>query len=109
MKWLIGSAVNLAPCRVRARASSGNRAGIRVRPARGSRSYARHRGRVLVQIDGARRANSFNFYKKVTGTDARPVKLLNTQSTLENLPADATVEITVTGVNDAGEGPASEP
>ena len=45
-------------------------------------------------------------------TDAEPVKLLNTQSTqqtFENLPADVTVEITVTGVNDAGEGPASEP
>ena len=45
-------------------------------------------------------------------TDAEPVKLLDTQSTrqtFENLPADATVEITVTGVNDAGEGPASEP
>jgi len=29
---------------------------------------------VLVQIDGARRAKSYNFYKKVTGTDAEPVK-----------------------------------
>jgi len=67
---------------------------------------------VLVQIDGARRANRFNFYKKVSGTDAEPVKLLNTQSTqqtFENLPADVTVEITVAGMNDAGEGPASEP
>ena len=45
-------------------------------------------------------------------TDPEPVKLLNTQSTqqtFENLPADVTVENTVTGVNDAGEGPASEP
>ena len=67
-------------------------------------------GRVLVQIDGARRANSFNYYKKVTGTDAEPVKVINTegtQHTLEGLPAGATVEITVTGVNDAGEGQAS--
>ncbi len=112
MKWLNGSAVNRAPCRVRARVSSGNRAGIRVRPPRGSRSHVRHRGRVLVQIDGARRAKSYNFYKKVTGTDAEPVKLLNTQRTqqiFENLPADSTVEITVTGVNNVGEGPASEP
>jgi hypothetical protein len=67
---------------------------------------------VLVQIDGTRRANSFNFYKKVTGTGAEPVKLLDTQSTqqtFENLPAGVTLEITVTGGNDAGEGPASEP
>ena len=66
---------------------------------------------MLVQTNGARRANSFNFYKKVTA-DAEPVKQLKTQSTqqtFENLFADATVEITVTGVNDAGEGPASEP
>ena len=40
------------------------------------------------------------------------MKLLNTQRTqqiFENLPADSTVEITVTGVNNVGEGPASEP
>ena len=67
--------------------------------------------RALIQIDGARRANSFNYYKQVVGTDAAPVKILNTpgtQHTLENLPAGATVQITVTGVNDAGEGLASE-
>lgn len=64
-------------------------------------------GRVLVQIDGARRANSFNYYQKVVGTNAAPVKLLNdpgTQQTFENLPVGATVEFTVTGVNVAGEG-----
>ena len=64
-------------------------------------------GHVLVQIDGARRANSFNYYRKVIGTDAQPVKVINTpgtQHTLEGLPVGATVEITVTGVNDAGEG-----
>lgn len=69
-------------------------------------------GRVLIQIDGARRANSFNYYKQVIGTDTEPVKLINTegtQHTAENLPAAATVQITVTGVNDAGEGQASEP
>lgn len=68
-------------------------------------------GRLLIQIDGARRANSFNYYKQVIGVDAQPVKLLNTQGTqhtAENLPAGATVQITVTGVNDAGEGQASE-
>ena len=68
-------------------------------------------GRVLVQLDGARRANSFNYYQQVTGTDPEPVKLLNTegtQQTFENLPVGATIEFTVTGVNDAGEGPASE-
>jgi hypothetical protein len=45
------------------------------------------------------------------GTDAQPVKILNTpgtQHTLENLPTGATVQITVTGVNDAGEGQPSE-
>lgn len=67
-------------------------------------------GRVLVQIDGARRANSFNYYKQIVGVDAEPVKVTNTegtQFTIESLPAGATVKITVTGVNDAGEGPAS--
>ena len=67
---------------------------------------------VLVQIDGARRANSFNFYKKVVNVDAAPVKLLNdpgSQQTFQGLPVGATVEFTVTGVNDAGEGPPSEP
>ena len=38
-------------------------------------------GRVLVQIDGARRANSFNYYKKVVGVDAEPVKVINTEGT----------------------------
>ena len=69
-------------------------------------------GRVLVQIDGARRANSFNYYRKTTGTDAVPVKVTNTegtQHTIEGLTAGATVEITVTGVNDAGEGQPSAP
>ena len=68
--------------------------------------------RVLVQIDGARRANSFNFYKKVIGVDAEPVKLLNSpgkQQTFEGLPVGATIEFTMTGVNDAGEGQPSEP
>ncbi len=77
-------------------------------------------GRVLVQIDGARRANSFNYYRQITalpdgtpGTpDAEPVKVINTegtQHTIEALPAGATVEFTVTGVNDAGEGQPSAP
>jgi hypothetical protein len=69
-------------------------------------------GRVLIQVDGARRANSFNYYKQVMGTDVEPVKLLNTlgtQHTAENLPVGATVQFTVAGVNDAGEGQPSEP
>ena len=40
------------------------------------------------------------------------MKVINTQGTqhtLEGLTAGATVEITVTGVNDAGEGQASDP
>ena len=69
-------------------------------------------GRVLIQIDGARRANSFNYYKKVVGADPEPVKVTNTegtQYTIEGLPVAATVEITVAGVNDAGEGQPSQP
>jgi hypothetical protein len=69
-------------------------------------------GRVLIQIDGARRANSFNYYRQITGTDPEPVKATNTegtQYTLEGLAAGANVVITVTGVNDAGEGQPSEP
>lgn len=69
-------------------------------------------GRVLVQLDGARRANSFNYYKKVIGTDAAPVKVTNTegtQFTIEGLPVGATVEFTVTGVNGTGEGQPSTP
>ena len=68
--------------------------------------------RALIQIDGARRANSFNFYKQVVGVDAEPVKLLNdegTQQTFENLPVGATVIFTVAGVNGAGEGQPSAP
>lgn len=68
--------------------------------------------RVLVQTDGARRANSFNFYKKIVNVDPEPVKLLNDkgkQQTFEGLPVGATIEFTITGVNDAGEGPPSEP
>ena len=45
-------------------------------------------------------------------TDAVPVKVINTegtQHTIEGLTAGATVEITVTGVNDAGEGQPSAP
>jgi hypothetical protein len=68
-------------------------------------------GRVLVQIGGVRRANSHSFYRKLP-TDAEPVKVINTegtQHTIEGLPAGATVQFTVTGVNDAGEGRPSEP
>jgi hypothetical protein len=68
-------------------------------------------GRVLVQIDGARRANSFNYYRQLPA-DAEPVKVTNTegtQYTIEGLGAGALVKITVTGVNDAGEGQPSEP
>ncbi|MCB1088624.1 MAG: fibronectin type III domain-containing protein [Verrucomicrobiae bacterium] len=64
-------------------------------------------GAVLAEIDGARRANSFNYYQQVSGVDAEPVKVINTegeQHTLMDLPVGATVEITVRGVNDAGEG-----
>lgn len=69
-------------------------------------------GSVLVVIDGARRANSFNYYKQVIGTDAEPIKVTNTegtQYTITGLPPGATVRITVAGVNAAGEGPASNP
>lgn len=67
-------------------------------------------GRVLAQAGLSRRANSLNFYKQLVGVDAAPVKVTNTegnQFTIEGLPVGADVDITVTGVNDAGEGPAS--
>lgn len=69
-------------------------------------------GRVLVQIDGARRANSFNYYKNVVNVDAQPVKLLNDkgkQQTFDRLLIGATIEFAVTDVNDAGEGQPSDP
>lgn len=65
----------------------------------------------LVTLIGARRANSFNYYKQEAGVDPEPVKLGNfpdTQRTFEGLPIGATLTFTVRGVNDAGEGPASE-
>lgn len=68
-------------------------------------------GRVLLGTAGARRANSFDYYRQITGTDAAPVKIANdpsTQYTVDALPVGLTVAFTVTGVNDAGEGPASD-
>ena len=58
------------------------------------------------------RANSFNYYRQITGTDAKPVKVQNTPGTqlvIDSLPAGATVQVTVTAVNDAGEGQSSAP
>jgi hypothetical protein len=46
------------------------------------------------------------------GVDATPVKVMNTegkQFTFEAQPVGANVEITVSGTNDAGEDPGSEP
>jgi hypothetical protein len=68
-------------------------------------------GKILAQVAGSRRSNSFNFYKQVVGTDLEPVKVANTegtQQTIEGLTAGATVKVTVAGVNDAGEGPMSD-
>jgi hypothetical protein len=67
-------------------------------------------GRALVQVGLSRRANSLNYYKQVVGVDAEPVKVINTegtQHTIEGLPVGADVDLTVRGVNDAGEGPAN--
>lgn len=69
-------------------------------------------GKLLVQCAGARRANSFNFYRKIIGTDAETVKAVNQPGTtfvIEALPVGATVEVTVTAVNEVGEGHASTP
>jgi hypothetical protein len=69
-------------------------------------------GKLLVQCAGARRGNSFNFYRKIIGTDAEPVKVENQPGTtyvIEGMPVGATVEVTVTAVNDTGEGHASTP
>jgi hypothetical protein len=76
------------------------------------RATAMGGGKVLVQLSGARRANSFNYYRKIVGTDPDPVKVKNTKSTtlvIEPLPVGATVEVTVTGVNTTGEGQPSAP
>ncbi|MCG3150142.1 MAG: hypothetical protein PCFJNLEI_03620 [Verrucomicrobiae bacterium] len=69
-------------------------------------------GKVLVQCVGARRANSFNYYRKIVGTDPDPVKVTNDISktlVIDALPVGATVEATMTAVNEAGEGHASSP
>ena len=69
-------------------------------------------GRVLLATTGARRANSFDFYCQIIGTDPAPVKLVNTdgtQYTAQLLPVGKTASFTVTGVNNAGEGQASAP
>jgi hypothetical protein len=111
MNWLNGSAVNLAPCLVGARASSGNRADPRPagawqplpRPSSGPRARADRRRAPRQHLQLLQKGHRHR---------RRAAKLLNTQSTqqtFENLPADVTVELTVTGVNDAGKGPASEP
>ena len=66
----------------------------------------------VLLVDGARRANSFNYYKQVAGVDAAPVKGDNTpgtQFTFTGLPVGATVLFTVAGVNEAGEGQPSTP
>ena len=68
-------------------------------------------GRVLVQFEPGRRSNSSSVYLKKPA-DAEPVKVINTegtQHTIEGLPVGQSVAITVTGVNDAGEGQPSEP
>lgn len=68
-------------------------------------------GMALVALTGARRANSFNYYKQEVGVDPEPIKLGNfpdTQRTFEGLPVGASITFTVCGINDAGEGPASE-
>ena len=69
-------------------------------------------GRALVTVITARRANSCDYYWKVAGATTDPVKAANfpgLQYTYTGLPVGATVELTVSGVNDAGEGPASDP
>jgi hypothetical protein len=42
-------------------------------------------GKILAQPDGARRANSFNFFKQVVGTDLEPVKVANTEGTQQTI------------------------
>lgn len=91
-----------------------NRPGDPAQPGQPSNVQAANAGSgaALVIIDGARRANSFNYYKQVNGVDAEPVKVENTQGTqftFTGLPVGATVSFTVTGVNDAGEGNPSTP
>ena len=54
----------------------------------------------------ARLATHYRVWKQIVGTDANPVAVsspTDTEATLAGLPSGATVKITVTSVNDAGE------
>jgi hypothetical protein len=65
-------------------------------------------GMVFANWDDARRATRYRVFKQVPGTDPAPVEITSTvtdsQYTLTGLPTGTAVQITVTAVNDAGDG-----
>jgi hypothetical protein len=69
-------------------------------------------GMVFADWDDARRADRYRIFKQIPGTDPQPVEVSGTvtesEYTLVGLPTGAIVQITVCGVNDAGDGPLSE-
>lgn len=63
-------------------------------------------GVLHVNWPAARLAAHYRVWKQIVGTDANPVAVsspTDTEATLSGLPSGATVKITVTSVNDAGE------
>jgi hypothetical protein len=68
-------------------------------------------GIVLVHWDPARRAERYRIERQVVGVDAAPVlvngSLHENETTLQGLPTGSAVKVTVTPVNEAGDGPAT--
>lgn len=68
-------------------------------------------GVVLVDWDDARRAERYRVLRQVVGMDAAPVLIDSTlresEVALRNLPSGKQLVVTVSAVNDAGEGPAA--
>ena len=63
-------------------------------------------GVLHVNWPAARLAMHYRVWKQIVGTDANPIAVASptdTEATLSGLPSGATVKITVTSVNDAGE------
>lgn len=65
-------------------------------------------GMVFADWDDARRASRYRVFKQTVGTDPAPVEVTSTvtvsEFTLTGLTSGSTVEITITAVNDAGNG-----
>ncbi|MES2708361.1 MAG: fibronectin type III domain-containing protein [Verrucomicrobiota bacterium] len=60
----------------------------------------------------ARRAERYHILLQIDGTDPEPIHLATTQDrayTFTGLPSGKTIKVSISGLNDAGEGPASPP